>query len=87
MDTVLDSTDNVQSRMNNTAIAPTTTSPASMTELKSIIVFTSFPSSARLYVEPEIREGHAATAPCVSWLNARWRLAVVLSWNFSTSDP
>lgn len=43
MDTVLDSADNVQSPINSTAIDPITTSPASMTELKSIIVFTSFP--------------------------------------------
>ena len=42
MDTVLDSADNVQSPMNSTAITPSTTSPASITELKSIIVFTPF---------------------------------------------
>ncbi len=42
MDTVLDSADNVQSPINSTAIDPIITSPASMTELKSIIVFTSF---------------------------------------------
>jgi hypothetical protein len=42
MDTVLDSADNVQSPMSSTAIAPIITSPASITELKSIIVFTSF---------------------------------------------
>ena len=41
VDTVLDSEDKVQSPINSTAIAPIAISPESMTELKSIIVFTS----------------------------------------------
>ena len=42
VDTVLDSEDSIQSPIKSTAIAPATVSPASRTELKSIIVFTSF---------------------------------------------
>jgi hypothetical protein len=43
MDTVLDSADKVHITIKSTAIAPPITSPAYMTELQSIIVFTSSP--------------------------------------------
>jgi hypothetical protein len=42
VDTVMDSEDKVQRPITSTAIAPIAISPESTTELKSIIVFTSF---------------------------------------------